>query len=66
MTDLEVFVNMLKKANVSVDVSDKPFDDFSIKDGVSYVRIEHGYQCHCEAVFDKDGNMLMLGQYEDM
>ena len=66
MTELEQFLAMLKRAEIDADVSDDALNNGGCYETATVVRVNHGYQAHFEAEFDKNGNLLTMGQWEDM
>jgi hypothetical protein len=72
MTHLEQFKAMLDSCNTCYDVCNEPLRDGGavnaemIAEGACVVRVMGGYQAHFEAEFDKDGNLLSMGQWEYM
>jgi len=72
MTHLEQFKAMLDSSGTYYNVSNEPLRDGGmlnaemIAEGACIVRVLSGYQAHFEAEFDKDGNLLSMGQWESM
>jgi len=73
MTDLETLKALLDKCpRTNYELSNRPisentpFADEQHNNGHQVLRVLPGYRAHFEAVFDKDGNILSIGQWEDM
>lgn len=71
-TDLETFKCLLSKTNASIRVSSPGDEDHDFgaeivsKQCQFRVRVFPGYRCHFEAEFDASGNILNIGQWDEM
>lgn len=63
MTDLEKFIELLKKAKAGYNVRQ---NDFYTRDTVKLVEVMPGYRCHFEAEFDSDDNIISIGQWDEL
>lgn len=72
LTDLEA---LLKKANADYGIVTPADDDFkhaeaerTIADKNCQLRVQvmPGYRCHFEAEFDAQGNILNIGQWDEL
>jgi hypothetical protein len=74
MSDKDIFISLLTKIpdcqwNESVKGIDPEFGDCcEIADTKCAIRISvlPGYRCHFEAEFDAAGNVLNMGQWDDL
>lgn len=72
MTDLETLTALLDKCpRTHYELSRRPINevvDFVDEkhDAQQVLRVLPGYRAHFEATFDKDGNILSIGQWEDL
>lgn len=72
-TDLEAFQALLYKARTSFDMVPRSAVAGDDNRGwtpspacTSVIRVMPGYRAHFEAAFDKDGNILSIGQWEEL
>ena len=72
MTDLETLIALLDKCpQTHYELSNRqinestPFRDEQ-HPGPQVLRVLQGYRAHFEATFDEHGNILSIGQWEDM
>lgn len=75
MSDLDIFKALLDKTDSSYGV-DKPGNDSfefardnrTLADPKCTIRVHvmPGYRCHFEAEFDDQGNILNIGQWDEM
>ena len=63
MTDLEQFLALLQKSNTPHDIRTH---DLHTPRATMLVEVLHGYQAHFEAEFDKDNNIVSIGQWDVM
>lgn len=67
MTDLETFLDLLKKADSDVAVNPEAGEEYAEDArGGTVVRVLPGFRAHFEATFDAAGSIKSVGQWEDM
>lgn len=63
MTDLQQFLALLQKSDTPHGVRTH---DFHFPKTTKLVQVWPGYRCHFEAEFDEDGNIVSIGQWDEM
>ncbi len=65
MTDLDQFRTFLQKTNTPHDF--RTHDLHSKAEGATVlIEVLRGYRAHFEAEFDNDGNIISIGQWDEM
>lgn len=65
MSDLEQIKSLLTKCNTRINESHELIIDGN-PNAYTIIRAWRGYRCHVEFEFDKDGNILSAGAFEEM
>ncbi len=63
MTDLDQFLALLRKADADYDLRTH---DLHTKEATMLIEVMPGYRAHFEAEFDDDGNIVSIGQWDEM
>jgi len=63
MTDLDQFLALLRKSNTGHDIRTH---DLHTPRATKLVEVLPGYRAHFEAEFDDAGNIVSIGQWDEM
>lgn len=66
MTDLDQLKTLLDKAKSEWDLTPEPLNCGGHPKATQILRVLPGYRAHFEAEFDAQGNILTIGQWEEM
>jgi len=63
MSDLDQFLALLRKSNTDHDMRTH---DLHSKGATTLVEVLPGYRAHFEAEFDNAGNIVSIGQWDEL